>query len=60
LNKGKAGNYAALKKVLLSKYKDNDTHQLLYSVPFLKKYRSISYTKDDDITDYYKKFDQIA
>jgi hypothetical protein len=60
LNEWKASNYAALKKVLLSEYRDNDTHQLLYFVPFLERYKSIARSKDDDIMDYCKKFDCIA
>ena len=60
LDEWKTGDYAALKKVLLSEYRDNDTHQLLYSVPFLEKYKSIVRSKDDDIMDYCKKFDRIA
>jgi len=33
---------------------------LLYSVPFLEKYKSIVRSKDDDIVDYCRKFDRIA
>jgi len=50
----------ALKKVLLAEYKNNDTHQLLYSVLFLKKYKNIARTEKDDVLDYYCKFDRIA
>src|SRR3984893_3858335 len=53
-------DYAALKKVLLAEYKDNDTHQLLYSVPFLENYKSIPRTGKDDILDYCRKFNRIA
>jgi len=60
LNKWKTSTYAALKKVFLSEYKDNDMYQLLYSVLFLEKYKSIVRSKDDDIIDYYRKFDHIA
>jgi len=60
LKEWKTRDYAALKKALLSEYRDNDTHQLLYSVPFLEKYKSIVRSKDNDIVDYYKKFDHIA
>src|SRR6202042_1967529 len=60
LNEWKTSNYAALKKVLLSEYRDNDTYQLLYSVPFLEKYKSIARTEDDNIMDYCRKFGQIA
>jgi hypothetical protein len=49
-----------LKKVLLSEYRDNDTHQLLHSVSFLEKCKSIARSKDDDIMDYCRKFDRIA
>ena len=60
MNEWKTSNYAALKKVLLSEYRDNDTHQLLYSVPFLEKYKSMVRSKDDNIIDYSRKFDRIA
>ena len=60
MNEWKTSNYAALKKVLLSEYRDNDTRQLLYSVAFLEKYKSIVRSKDDDIVDYCRKFDCIA
>ena len=53
-------DYATLKKVLLAKYKNDDTHQLLYLVPFLESYKNISYTNKDDILDYYRKFNRIA
>jgi hypothetical protein len=49
-----------LKKALLAKYKSNDTHQLLYSVPFLEKYKNIPRTEKDDILDYCWKFNRIA
>jgi hypothetical protein len=52
MNEWRTRDYVALKKVLLSEYRDNDTHQLLYSVPFLEKYKSIARSKDDDIIDY--------
>ena len=60
LKEWKTGNYAVLKKVLPSEYRDNDTHKLLYSVSFLEKYKSIVRSKDDDIMDYCRKFDCIA
>jgi hypothetical protein len=53
-------DYATLKKVLLAEYKNDDTHQLLYSVPFLEKYKNIPRTKNDDILDYCRKFNRIA
>jgi hypothetical protein len=53
-------DYVALKKVLLTEYKNDDTHQLLYLVPFLKKYKNIPRTEKDDILDYCCKFDWIA
>jgi len=49
-------DYATLKKVLLAEYKNDDTHQLLYSVPFLESYKNISRTNKDDILDYCRKF----
>ena len=60
LKEWRTRDYAVLKKALLSEYRDNDTHQLLYSVPVLEKYKSIACTEDDDIMDYCRKFDQIA
>src|ERR1700730_15602389 len=53
-------DYATLKKALLAEYKNDDTHQLLYSVPFLEKYKNIPRTKNDDILDYCRKFNRIA
>jgi hypothetical protein len=49
-----------LKKALLAEYKSNDTHQLLYSIPFLEKYKNIPRTEKDDILDYCRKFNRIA
>jgi hypothetical protein len=37
-----------------------DTHQLLYSVPFLESYKNIPQTEKDDILDYCQKFNWIA
>src|ERR1700716_1144069 len=44
-------DYAALKKVLLAEYKNDDTHQLLYSVPFLESYKNIPCTEKDNVLD---------
>ena len=52
LKEWKDKDYAALKKVLLAKYKNDNTHQLLYFVPFLKSYKNIPCTEKDDILDY--------
>src|SRR5438552_9331622 len=60
LKEWKSRDYAILKKVLLAKYQNDDTYQLLYSVPFLKNYKNIARTKKDDVLDYCCKFDQIA
>src|SRR6266550_6570671 len=58
LKKWKSQDYTILKKVLLTKYQNDDTYQLLYSVPFLKNYKNIAHTKKDDVLDYCCKFDQ--
>jgi hypothetical protein len=60
LKEWKAKDYSALKKALFSEYRNDDTCQLLYSVPFLKKYKNITRTESDDIMDYCRKFDRIA
>src|SRR5438552_6747896 len=60
LKEWKSQDYAILKKVLLTKYQNNDTYQLIYSVPFLKNYKNIACTKKDDVLDYYRKFYRIA
>ena len=60
LKEWKDKDYAALKKVLLAEYKNDDTHQLLYSVPFLESYKNIPRTEKDDILDYCRKFNRIA
>jgi hypothetical protein len=60
LKEWKDKDYAALKKVLLAEYKNDDTHQLLYSVPFLESYKNIPRTQKDDILDYCRKFNRIA
>ena len=60
LKEWKSQDYAILKKVLLTKYQNDDTYQLLYSVPFLKNYKNIACTKKDDVLDYCCKFDRIA
>jgi hypothetical protein len=60
LKEWKDKDYAVLKKVLLSEYKNDDTHQLLYSVPFLESYKNIPQTEKDDILDYCQKFNWIA
>jgi hypothetical protein len=60
LKEWKSRDYAALKKALLAEYKSNDTHQLLYSVPFLENYKNIARTEKDDILDYCRKFDRIT
>jgi len=60
LKEWKNRDYTALKKVLLAEYRNDDTHQLLYSVPFLKKYKNIVRTEKDDVLDYCRKFDRIA
>jgi hypothetical protein len=60
LKEWKTKDYAALKKALLSEYRDDDTRQLLYSVPFLESYKNILRTEDDDILDYCRQFDRIA
>jgi hypothetical protein len=49
-----------LKKALLAEYKNDNTRQLLYSVPFLESYKNISRTEKDDILDYCRKFNRIA
>lgn len=53
-------DYDALKKALIADYKNDDTHQLLYSVPFLESYKNISRTEKDDILDYRRKFNRVA
>jgi hypothetical protein len=60
LKEWKAKDYSALKKALLSEYRNDDTRQLLYSVPFLENYKNIARTENDDIMDYCQKFDRIA
>jgi hypothetical protein len=60
LKEWKASDYPVLRKALLSEYQNDDTCQLLYSVPFLEKYKNIACTEKDDIMDYYRKFDWIA
>ena len=60
LKEWKSQDYAILKKVLFAKYQNDDTYQLLYSVPFFKNYKNIACIKKDDVLDYYYKFDQIA
>ena len=60
LKEWKGQDYAALKKVLLAEYRNDDTRQLLYSVPFLESYKNITRTEKDDIMDYCRKFDRIA
>ena len=60
LKEWKEQDYAALRKALLAEYKENDIRQLLYSVPFLESYKSITRTEKDDILDYCRKFDRIA
>ena len=60
LKEWKAKDYSALRKALLSEYRNDDTRQLLYSVPFLEKYKNIACKESDDIMDYYRKFDRIA
>jgi hypothetical protein len=60
LKEWKDQDYTTLKKALLAKYKSNDTRQLLYSIPFLEKYKNIPCTKKDDILDYCRKFNRIA
>ena len=56
----KSRDYAVLKKVLLTEYRNDDTYQLLYSVPFLENYKNIARTEKDDVLDYCRKFDRIA
>ena len=60
LKEQKSHDYTTLKKALCTKYQNDDTQQLLYSVLFLKNYKNIAYTKKDDILDYCCKFNQIA
>ena len=60
LKEWKSQDYAALKKALLAEYRNDDTRQLLYSVPFLENYKNIARTESDDIMDYCRKFDRIA
>jgi hypothetical protein len=60
LKEWKDQDYTTLKKALLAEYKSNDTHQLLYSIPFLEKYKNIPRTEKDDILDYCQKFNRIA
>jgi hypothetical protein len=60
LKEWKSRDFAALKKALLAEYRNDDTRQLLYSVPFLESYKNIARTEKDDIMDYCRKFDRIA
>jgi hypothetical protein len=60
LKEWKASNYPTLRKALLSEYQNDDTCQLLYSVPFLEKYKNIACTESNDIMDYYRNFECIA
>jgi hypothetical protein len=60
LKEWKTKDYVALKKTLLSEYRNDDTRQLLYSVPFLESYKNIVQDEKDDILNYCRQFDRIA
>ena len=60
LKEWKSRDYTTLKKALRTEYRNDDTQQLLYSVPFLENYKNIARTEKDDILDYCRKFDRIA
>jgi len=60
LKEWKTKDYVALKKTLLSEYQNNNTQQLLYSVPFLESYKNIVQDEKDNILNYYRQFNWIA
>jgi hypothetical protein len=60
LKEWKSCDYTILKKALCTKYRNDNTQQLLYLVLFLENYKNIACTEKDDILDYCCKFDQIA
>ena len=53
-------DYLALWKTILKEYKDYNSYQQTYSLQFLEKYKSIIYTKKDNILQYYHHFNMIA
>ena len=42
-------DYLALQKAILKEYKNYNSYQQIYSLKFLKKYKSIVYTEKDNI-----------
>jgi predicted aspartyl protease len=55
-----AKDYPALRRAILMEYRIYDTHQQMYSVEFLDRYKSIKRTDKDDILQYCRKYHMIA
>ena len=53
-------DYQALRKAILVEYKDDDSHQQVYSLQFLEKYKSVVRTEKDDTRQYCRHFSMIA